>query len=536
MKIILTHLRGIYAGNKTEYEGTVLKIGRDPRECGLVYGGNSELGVSRLHAKLLVEADKVYVEDLKSRNGTFLDGVQVREKTLVLPGSVLQFGPEGPALRVEYEPQQQFLIVCKKCGAGYSEPMNFCRKCGHPLQASEHLAKGSSECSGCGAKLTGQERFCPACGTAVKQEPADAAPVQPPTAAISVKDARKMLGMGHQATTTSPEPESPEKRVSGKLRPPIESTSGQQKRKGRKTTTSPRLQDTTRSSETDPQHNKSLRTQQIEVLPEIAPEVTPKPSAQPISQPAFNKDEVATAYKRAQEHALAGRLTQAVDACTQILSVAKEHAGAYALLGQCLTELKRLPEAIEALEKAVSLKPSAETYIALSQSYLRLGRYEDAALAARNAIRLNQSMPEAYYTIGQALLEMGQLIKAYEAFQHALSVRDDYPDAYLGIAAVELRRRNFDAALTACRKAIKAQPKAAQNFCMLGQILRAMGKHQDAYLALQDALKLDPRHAPAFNYIALNFRSQNRLEEAETACRKGLKIIPIALNYTTLSD
>jgi pSer/pThr/pTyr-binding forkhead associated (FHA) protein len=60
--------------------------------------------VSRRHCEFFIEEDAVYVRDLGSTNGTFLDGEEVAADaaTVVPPGAVVQIG--GIAFRVDYEP------------------------------------------------------------------------------------------------------------------------------------------------------------------------------------------------------------------------------------------------------------------------------------------------------------------------------------------------------------------------------------------------------------------------------------------------
>ncbi len=536
MKIVLTHLRGVYAGNTTEYEGNRLRIGRDPKECELVYDSTREPGVSRLHASILIEGHKVYVEDLKSRNGTFLEGVQVREKTPLPSGAVLQFGSEGPSVKIEYEVERLPLtqpapvvdnITCSGCGSEYSEPLNFCRKCGSPISGEglersvsleESVASASMEeitvCTGCGTRLTGQKRFCPSCGTALKRV-AEIGVINPPTAAISVEEVREIVGARTPEPDLSPEPVTEVKPV-----PP---------RRSRRTSVSRKIPDTLRTTPDKPKaRNESPRSARHRQVPPAQSPPLPPPLPEHIAPLPDEKpqDQATAIFQKAQAHALNGRFSLAVEECKRALELHPDYTNAYSLLGQCLIELKQVREAIAAFEKAVSLKPSADIYVVLGQVYLQQEQYEEAAIAAREAIRLNKSIPEAYYTIGQALMELGELDHAYDAFQHALGIRSDYADAHLGVASVEFRRGHPDPALAACRKAIKAQPKFPQAFCLIGQILRARGQYEDAYRAFQDALKLKPDYTAAFNYMALNFRSQKRLEEAEAACRKGLRVDP----------
>ena len=73
-------------------------IGRDPD--GAVHIDHTE--ISRRHARVLINGDGAVVEDLQSRNGTFLNGKRVESPTALHDGDVLSLGPF--AVNVERRP------------------------------------------------------------------------------------------------------------------------------------------------------------------------------------------------------------------------------------------------------------------------------------------------------------------------------------------------------------------------------------------------------------------------------------------------
>ena len=57
-------------------------------------------GVSRMHARIaLIRSNRWSIEDLNSRNGTFVNGEQVK-RAYVRVGDRLQIGANGPELRI----------------------------------------------------------------------------------------------------------------------------------------------------------------------------------------------------------------------------------------------------------------------------------------------------------------------------------------------------------------------------------------------------------------------------------------------------
>lgn len=67
-------------------EGDVIKLGRyevnsKANEIDLTPYGATDRGVSRHHAQIHMEGDKVYITDTGSTNGTFLKGVRLEANT-----------------------------------------------------------------------------------------------------------------------------------------------------------------------------------------------------------------------------------------------------------------------------------------------------------------------------------------------------------------------------------------------------------------------------------------------------------------------
>ncbi|WP_342381505.1 FHA domain-containing protein [Myxococcus stipitatus] len=76
-------------GTENEYEvAGELKLGRQPG-CDILL---TEGGVSRTHARVFSEAGTVFIEDLGSANGTFVDGERIGEPTALTPQSEVVLG------------------------------------------------------------------------------------------------------------------------------------------------------------------------------------------------------------------------------------------------------------------------------------------------------------------------------------------------------------------------------------------------------------------------------------------------------------
>ena len=95
-------LRDLKSGEAHEFETSTVRIGRDPAS-ELPIAGEAAKVVSTAHLRLVHDGAAWWVEDLSSRNGTYVDARRLtagsREK--LTAGSVLGLGETGPRLKVE---------------------------------------------------------------------------------------------------------------------------------------------------------------------------------------------------------------------------------------------------------------------------------------------------------------------------------------------------------------------------------------------------------------------------------------------------
>ena len=86
---ILEIQTGKHKGRKVRLKDPEIIVGRD--EAAKIRIASKD--VSRHHCSIQLRDDKVFVKDLKSSNGTFVNGRPVSDETELLPGSTLTIGP-----------------------------------------------------------------------------------------------------------------------------------------------------------------------------------------------------------------------------------------------------------------------------------------------------------------------------------------------------------------------------------------------------------------------------------------------------------
>src|SRR5262249_3240642 len=100
MQAIFTHLSGGKQGQSEKFGDMRVRIGRSSSN-DLVLTGNDTRASSR-HAEVFFDGKNFLIKDLKSTNGTFVNGLRVTE-TKLQNGDTIEFGLGGPRLCFGYE-------------------------------------------------------------------------------------------------------------------------------------------------------------------------------------------------------------------------------------------------------------------------------------------------------------------------------------------------------------------------------------------------------------------------------------------------
>lgn len=101
MRIVVAEMRGEQKLASRQFTQPVVRIGRDPARCDMVFERDSWPMVSRLHAEIHFQPDRCLLIDANSTQGTLLNGQRIFEPTALLPGARIQFGKNGPVLEIE---------------------------------------------------------------------------------------------------------------------------------------------------------------------------------------------------------------------------------------------------------------------------------------------------------------------------------------------------------------------------------------------------------------------------------------------------
>jgi predicted component of type VI protein secretion system len=108
--------------------------------------------ISRRHARIFVDAEHAFLEDLGSRNGCRVNGIPLKGTIELTDGDRLRIGTQELVLSevkattsAVIHRQTGSLCFCASCRAAYAKEMDSCPHCGSTLRGPNPLAHGDTD-------------------------------------------------------------------------------------------------------------------------------------------------------------------------------------------------------------------------------------------------------------------------------------------------------------------------------------------------------------------------------------------------------
>lgn len=154
------------------------------------------------------------------------------------------------------------------------------------------------------------------------------------------------------------------------------------------------------------------------------------------------------------------------------------------------------------------------------------GRYEEAADAHREAIRLDPDFPGSHHLLGLVLTDQDNLIAAEQAYRQAIRLDSDFIDAYLSLGALLLRQKRYQEAEEAYGTATTRSSPSADAYAGLGDALYRQERYAAAEASFRDALRLAPDFAYVHWRLGKALDQQGRYQEAAEALQTTIRLNP----------
>ena len=157
----------------------------------------------------------------------------------------------------------------------------------------------------------------------------------------------------------------------------------------------------------------------------------------------------------------------------------------------------RIPEAIEALNKAVELKEDlTEARLNLALCYSESGQIDDAIRHYKAALVFLEKKADVRYKLGMLLEQRGSINEAIEHYEAAVSETPDLVGAHRRLASI-YSARNVQRAIEHYAAVLTLAPEDSDTYYQLGRLYYRQGDPLNAAKVLREGLAIDPHDEPA---------------------------------------
>ena len=155
--------------------------------------------------------------------------------------------------------------------------------------------------------------------------------------------------------------------------------------------------------------------------------------------------------------------------------------------------------------------------------HVKLGRYEEAEVAYRRAIELDEKDAAPWNNLGNVLSDyLGSYVESEAAYRRAIELDEKYAVPWMNLGILlHYKLGRYEAAEAAYRQAIELDEKDSKPWINLGDLLHyKLSHYEEAEAAYCRAIELDDKNAYPFANLARLLVRLGRLTEAESLYRE----------------
>lgn len=197
----------------------------------------------------------------------------------------------------------------------------------------------------------------------------------------------------------------------------------------------------------------------------------------------------------------------------------------------CLVQAQKYTEALEIYIDTIDKAPGFTLlYNLLGNTYLALGRFEDAVTEFKMSIWLDSLNLDAYKSLCRAYEEQGDLDNALLTYKKILEIAPNLPDVHANIANILYAQGDIKGAIAHFQTAITINPKKNWTSVVnqtLGFVFQENSGDLDAAISsYQSAYLLTPEDMDIYINLGSAFYDKEDIENALAIYRNALELDP----------
>ncbi|MFM0015306.1 tetratricopeptide repeat protein [Paraburkholderia sediminicola] len=245
--------------------------------------------------------------------------------------------------------------------------------------------------------------------------------------------------------------------------------------------------------------------------------------------PRFNDDDtdVDALIARADAHFSARRMTEAIVAYRQVLSVRPRDAHALHRMGLACVHTNDMERARGCLEQALQAAPDrAELWEHAGLLAALAGKHESAEAFYRRAISLAGSTASLHRNLGDCLRQSGHITEAMTHYETSIEIEPGLHHAIRALARIHAQLGRLDSAAHYWRRAWTLEPASLNDGLGLIAVLAKSGRTHQLANAITQIRTRFAGDVNALKALAFVLNTNDRFNDALRVARQGLAIDP----------
>lgn len=199
------------------------------------------------------------------------------------------------------------------------------------------------------------------------------------------------------------------------------------------------------------------------------------------------------------------KYSKALQSFSEAIKQQSQNAKAYTYLAIVLSALNRQDQAALACKSAIEIDQDlALAHHVMGDTFFHSQRYEEALESYLTAIDLDGNFPQSYCNIGNTLRQLGHYAAAAKYLERATLLKPGYGEALQLHGSVLNSSGRYEEAVSAFTKAHGSQPNNPDHLLNLAGALISISRKEEANRRLRDSLELAPENVESLYLLAVN--------------------------------
>src|SRR5690606_26690518 len=167
-----------------------------------------------------------------------------------------------------------------------------------------------------------------------------------------------------------------------------------------------------------------------------------------------------------------------------------------------------------------------QQYFANGNALFDEGKFADAVVEYRNAIRVDERFGDARFKLAEAYAQLGNLQRAVPEYIRAADLLPDNAEAQVKAGTMLLLGNQFEDARSRAEKALAADPKNVDAQILLGNATAGMKNLDGAIEEIEAAVALAPEQGRGYANLGALQMAKGNADEAEKMFRQAIEVEP----------